>query len=86
MNSLTHSVFVSEPDIEVHEVQDIRDIKLEVIEPEPLQLYLTNGLARAKVENALWQMAQNVLAPQNIDRLGTAGDRDMLKIYIRKVS
>ena len=51
MNSLTHSVFVSEPDIEVHEVQDIRDIKLEVIEPEPLQLYLTNGLARAKVEN-----------------------------------
>ena len=34
----------------------------------------------------LWQMGQNVLAPQNIDRLGTAGDRDMLKIYIRKVS
>ena len=34
----------------------------------------------------LWQLAQNVLAPQNIDRLGTAWDRDMLNIYVRKVS
>ena len=35
---------------------------------------------------ALWQMAQNVLAPQNIDRLWTALNRDMLNIYVRKVS
>ena len=34
----------------------------------------------------LWQMSQNVLAPQNIDRLGTAGNRVMLNIYVRKVS
>ena len=31
-------------------------------------------------------MAQNVLAPQNIDRLWTALNRDMLNIYVRKVS
>ena len=36
--------------------------------------------------NTLWQMAQNVLAPQNIDRLWTALNRDMLNIYVRKVS
>ena len=36
--------------------------------------------------DALWQLAQNVLAPQNIDRLGTAWYRDMLNIYVRKVS
>ena len=36
--------------------------------------------------SALWQLAQNVLAPQNIDRLGTAWYRDMLNIYVRKVS
>merc|ERR1712074_176329 len=35
---------------------------------------------------ALWQMGQNVLAPQNSDWLGTAGNRDMLNIYVRKVS
>ena len=34
----------------------------------------------------LWQLAQIVLAPQNIDLLGTAGNRDMLNIYVRKVS
>ena len=45
MNS--HSVFVSEPDIEI----DISDVKLEVIDPEPLQLYFTDGSARAKIEN-----------------------------------
>ena len=50
MNSLNHNIFVPEQDIKV---QDIRDIKLELIEsePEPLHLYFTNGLARAKVEN-----------------------------------
>ena len=39
-----------------------------------------------EVGGALWQLAQNVLAPQNIDRLGTAWYRDMLNIYVRKVS
>ena len=47
MNS--HSVFVSESDIEI---QDIRDIKLEVIEPEPLQFYFTDGSATTKLENS----------------------------------
>ena len=37
-------------------------------------------------DSSLWQLAQNVLAPQNIDRLGTAWYRDMLNIYVRKVS
>ena len=34
----------------------------------------------------LWQLAQNVLPPQNIDRLQTAPNRDMLNIYVRIVS
>lgn len=49
MNSLSHSVFVTESEIEV---EDIREVKLEVIDPEPLQLYFADGLAKvAKVEN-----------------------------------
>ena len=41
---------------------------------------------RTFLHQTLWQLAQIVLAPQNIDRLGTAGNRDMLNIYVRKVS
>ena len=49
--TMNHSIFVHEPDIEVQPRMEMRDVKLEVVETEePLHLYFTNGVARAKVE------------------------------------
>ena len=50
MNNLSHSIFVHELDPGI-KVQSLQDVKLEVIDSEPLHLYFTNGIARAKLEN-----------------------------------
>ena len=70
---LNHSIFVHEPD-KVQTVETISNVKLEVIEPvEPLHLYFTNGIARAKVENGEIHLT--------LDQLNGAGTK-YKKIFI----
>jgi len=51
MNNLNHSIFVHQPDPGI-KLQNLSGVKLEVLDnSDPLQLYFSNGLSRAKVEN-----------------------------------